>query len=98
MELQLQQQKYAISFWLDFFQAALRMFIDMDFTGRFHIEYNVLCRWLVSVRKNYRPVAYHNWRHAFNVAQMMFAILHNTQWWKRLGEVCKLSRPYLGQM
>ena len=68
-------------------QAALRMFIDMDFTGRFHIEYNVLCRWLVSVRKNYRPVAYHNWRHAFNVAQMMFAILHNTQWWKRLGEV-----------
>jgi hypothetical protein len=63
------------------------MFIDMDFTGRFHIEYNVLCRWLVSVRKNYRPVAYHNWRHAFNVAQMMFAILHNTQWWKRLGEV-----------
>ena len=68
-------------------QAALRMFIDMDFPGRFHIEYNVLCRFLVSVRKNYRPVAYHNWRHAFNVAQMMFAILHNTQWWKKLGEV-----------
>ena len=69
------------------FQAALRMFIDMDFPGRFHIEYNVLCRFLVSVRKNYRQVAYHNWRHAFNVAQMMFAILHTTQWWKRLGEV-----------
>ena len=72
-------------------QAALRMFVDLDFTGRFHIEYNVLCRWLVSVRKNYRPVAYHNWRHAFNVAQMMFAILHNTQWWKKLGELECLS-------
>jgi len=27
------------------------------------------------VKKNYRNVTYHNWRHAFNVAQMMFAIL-----------------------
>jgi lipopolysaccharide/colanic/teichoic acid biosynthesis glycosyltransferase len=31
--------------------------------------------WLLSVKKNYRPVIYHNWRHAFNVAQTMFAIL-----------------------
>lgn len=32
-------------------------------------------RWLLSVKKNYRPVTYHNWRHAFNVAQSMFTIL-----------------------
>lgn len=37
--------------------------------------FQVLCRWLLSVRKNYRHVTYHNWRHAFNVAQMMFAVL-----------------------
>ena len=36
--------------------------------------YEKLCRWLLSVRKNYRNVTYHNWRHAFNVAQAMFAI------------------------
>lgn len=55
--------------------ACLRMFLDLDFVERFHIDYDVLCRWLLSVKKNYRNVTYHNWRHAFNVAQMMFAIL-----------------------
>lgn len=34
----------------------------------------VLCRWVLSVKKNYRPVKYHNWRHALNVAQTMFAM------------------------
>ena len=34
-----------------------------------------LVRWLLAVRKNYRTVAYHNWRHAFNVCQSMFAVL-----------------------
>ena len=33
-----------------------------------------LCRWLLTVRKNYRNIAYHNWRHAFNVCQAMFSI------------------------
>jgi hypothetical protein len=57
------------------FQACIRMFLDLDFIERFHIDYEVLCRWLLSVKKNYRNVTYHNWRHAFNVAQMMFAII-----------------------
>ena len=35
----------------------------------------VLCRWILSVRKNYRPVKYHNWRHALNVCQTMFTVL-----------------------
>lgn len=51
------------------------MFLDLDLVERFHMDYEVLCRWLLSVKKNYRNVTYHNWRHAFNVAQMMFAIL-----------------------
>ena len=34
-----------------------------------------MCRWLLSTRKNYRNVTYHNWRHAFSVAQTMFAII-----------------------
>ena len=63
------------------------MFIDMDFPGRFRMDYTVLCRWLSSVKKNYRALPYHNWRHAFNVTQMMFAVLTQSQWWKKLGEV-----------
>ncbi len=35
----------------------------------------MLCRWILSVRKNYRPVKYHNWRHALNVCQTMFTVL-----------------------
>ncbi|CAG9564788.1 unnamed protein product [Danaus chrysippus] len=71
----------------DTLKACLRMFLDLDFVERFHIDYGVLCRWLLSVKKNYRNVTYHNWRHAFNVAQMMFAILTETQWWKIFGEL-----------
>ena len=32
-------------------------------------------------------VNYHNWRHAFNVCQLMFAILTSTTWWNHFGEV-----------
>ncbi|GLH03324.1 Phosphodiesterase, partial [Gryllus bimaculatus] len=71
----------------DTLKACIRMFLDLDFIERFHIDYEVLCRWLLSVKKNYRQVTYHNWRHAFNVAQMMFAIITTTQWWKSLGEI-----------
>ncbi|KAL5278928.1 PDE5A family protein [Megaselia abdita] len=63
-------------------RACIRMFKDLDFMERFHIDYEVLCRWLLSVKKNYRNVTYHNWRHAFNVAQMMFSILTTTQCWR----------------
>jgi dual 3',5'-cyclic-AMP and -GMP phosphodiesterase 11 len=51
-----------------FVQACIRMFLDLDLVERFHMDYEVLCRWLLSVKKNYRNVTYHNWRHAFNVA------------------------------
>lgn len=68
-------------------QASLRMFIDLDFPGRFHLDYTVLCRWIISVKRNYRDVTYHNWRHAFNVCQMMFAVMTRTQWWCKLGDV-----------
>lgn len=39
------------------------------------VSLKVLCRWLLTVRKNYRTVAYHNWRHAFNVSQCMFVMI-----------------------
>lgn len=71
----------------DTLKACLRMFLDLDFVEMFHIDYEVLCRWLLSVKKNYRNVTYHNWRHAFNVAQMMFSMITATQWWKIFGEI-----------
>ncbi|XP_055618671.1 cGMP-specific 3',5'-cyclic phosphodiesterase isoform X2 [Toxorhynchites rutilus septentrionalis] len=56
-------------------RAAVRMFLQCNLVQQFHIPYDVLCRWILSVRKNYRPVKYHNWRHALNVAQTMFAMM-----------------------
>ncbi|XP_067890679.1 dual 3',5'-cyclic-AMP and -GMP phosphodiesterase 11A [Heterodontus francisci] len=55
--------------------AALRMFMELGMVQKFKIDYETLCRWLLTVRKNYRMVLYHNWRHAFNVSQCMFAML-----------------------
>jgi len=43
--------------------------------GFFFFPVQTLIRWLLTVQRNYRNVPYHNWRHAFNVAQVMFASL-----------------------
>jgi len=55
--------------------AAIRMFMEFGFLKKFQIDYEVLCRFLITVKNNYRRVIYHNWRHAFNVTQSMFAML-----------------------
>lgn len=55
--------------------ASVRMFMELDLHKKFRIPHDVLCRWTLSVKKNYRPVIYHNWRHAFNVAQTMFSMI-----------------------
>lgn len=34
-----------------------------------------LTRWMYTVRKGYRDITYHNWRHGFNVGQTMFTLL-----------------------
>ena len=35
----------------------------------------ILTRWMYTVRRGYRDITYHNWRHGFNVGQTMFALL-----------------------
>ncbi|BES99049.1 GAF domain [Nesidiocoris tenuis] len=55
--------------------ASISMLVEMGLVKKFMIEKDTLYRFLITVRKNYRDVPYHNWKHAFNVAQVMFAIL-----------------------
>jgi GTP-sensing pleiotropic transcriptional regulator CodY len=55
--------------------SCIRMFADCGFIHHFRVPYRALCRWIITVRKNYRPVTYHNWQHAFGVAQAMFVII-----------------------
>ncbi|XP_008485845.1 dual 3',5'-cyclic-AMP and -GMP phosphodiesterase 11A-like, partial [Diaphorina citri] len=55
--------------------AAVRMFEELQLTSEFNIRRLVLYKFLVTIKRNYRQVPYHNWWHAFNVTQMMFSIL-----------------------
>ncbi|XP_022100525.1 dual 3',5'-cyclic-AMP and -GMP phosphodiesterase 11A-like [Acanthaster planci] len=59
-------------------KASLRLYMDLGLLQKFKIDPLAMTRFLLTVRKNYRPVAYHNFRHAFNVQQAMFAVLQNT--------------------
>lgn len=56
-------------------KGAAAMFLQLGLVKRFAIEKGTLYRFLITVKRNYRDVPYHNWRHAFNVSQVMFAIL-----------------------
>ncbi|XP_074652338.1 dual 3',5'-cyclic-AMP and -GMP phosphodiesterase 11A-like isoform X1 [Tubulanus polymorphus] len=58
----------------DMVLAGIRIFMDTGLINKFKIDYETLCRFLLTVKKNYRNVAYHNWRHAFNVCQVMYAL------------------------
>jgi dual 3',5'-cyclic-AMP and -GMP phosphodiesterase 11 len=69
-------------------QASLRMFHDLGLVTKFRLDHDTMCHWLLTVKKNYRQeVSYHNWRHAFSVAQMMFISLLQSGWWECLGPV-----------
>ncbi|KAJ8390288.1 hypothetical protein AAFF_G00108570 [Aldrovandia affinis] len=69
-------------------QATIRMFVDLGLVQNFQMKYKSLCQWILSVKKNYRKnVAYHNWRHAFNTAQCMFAVLKSGRIQSKLNDM-----------
>lgn len=58
------------------------MFKDLFGFNRF--DQKNLLRFVLTVKKNYRRVPYHNWTHGFSVANSMYAIIKNSE---------KLFRP-----
>ncbi|KAK1881723.1 Cone cGMP-specific 3'5'-cyclic phosphodiesterase subunit alpha' [Dissostichus eleginoides] len=40
-----------------------------------HSPTQTLTKWMYTVRKGYRSITYHNWRHGFNVGHTMFCLL-----------------------
>lgn len=71
--------------------AAYEMFKHSGLLDVFKIEKNTLIQWLLTVRKNYRDIVYHNWNHAFNVCQSMFAIFENSKIANSLQDIEKLG-------
>ena len=55
---------------------ALFMFVDLFGMERF--EYETVVRFFITVKKNYRQVAYHNWAHGFHVANSIYSILKSS--------------------
>lgn len=61
------------------------MFKDLFGFNRF--EQKNLLRFVLTVKKNYRRVPYHNWSHGFSVANSMYAIIKNSRTVFRPNEV-----------
>ena len=53
----------------------VQLFLEMNVLNKLEISLDLLYQWVLTVRKNYRDVIYHNWRHGLNVAQTMFCML-----------------------
>ncbi|KAH7687914.1 Protein PDE-5, partial [Aphelenchoides avenae] len=52
------------------------------FHGAIRYEHDDLLRFVLTVRKNYRKVPYHNWTHGWTVAHAMFVFLRQTNIFK----------------
>ncbi|XP_015744170.1 cone cGMP-specific 3',5'-cyclic phosphodiesterase subunit alpha' isoform X3 [Python bivittatus] len=59
----------------DLIKCGIQLFFQINVVEKFKVPAEVLTRWMYTVRKGYRDITYHNWRHGFNVGQTMFALL-----------------------
>ncbi|KAJ6664617.1 hypothetical protein lerEdw1_006190 [Lerista edwardsae] len=59
--------------------SALTLYMESDIVEE-GFELEKLCRFIMSVKKNYRRVPYHNWKHAVTVAHCMYSILQKNHW------------------
>ncbi|KAM7370792.1 hypothetical protein PAMP_010313 [Pampus punctatissimus] len=56
-------------------KAGIRMFFELGVVEKFKVPAETLTMWMYTVRKGYRDITYHNWRHGFNVGHTMFCLL-----------------------
>ncbi|XP_072293418.1 cone cGMP-specific 3',5'-cyclic phosphodiesterase subunit alpha'-like [Eucyclogobius newberryi] len=60
---------------VDLIKCGIRCFFELGVVEKFKVPAEILTRWMYTVRKGYRDITYHNWRHGFNVGQTMFTLL-----------------------
>ncbi|XP_076164165.1 phosphodiesterase 9 [Ptiloglossa arizonensis] len=63
------------------------MFVDLDLPQKFNIPLPILRNFLYEVYNNYNEVPFHNFRHCFCVAQMMYAIAWAADLPSRIGNL-----------
>ncbi|XP_058825307.1 high affinity cGMP-specific 3',5'-cyclic phosphodiesterase 9A isoform X2 [Topomyia yanbarensis] len=77
---------YEWEYW-DVIHLMQTMFVELNLLEKFQIPRETLREWLYEVYKHYNDVPFHNYRHCFCVAQMMYAITWHTNLVQRLGEL-----------
>lgn len=50
-----------------------------DMFGTDTFDFEKLCRFTLTVRKNYRPVTYHNWQHGFHVFHSLWCMVNGEE-------------------
>jgi 3'5'-cyclic nucleotide phosphodiesterase/GAF domain len=75
--------------------ATLEMFRALEYPKKFQIEEKKLVPYILTVRKNYRPVLYHNFGHAVSVSHAMFLLIMHTDITKMLDDL-ELFAMFIG--
>uniref|UniRef100_A0A6I8T1J6 Phosphodiesterase n=1 Tax=Xenopus tropicalis TaxID=8364 RepID=A0A6I8T1J6_XENTR len=60
---------------IDLVKCGIQMYYELGVVKKFQVPPEALVRFMYAMKKGYRRVTYHNWRHGFNVAQTMFTLL-----------------------
>ena len=69
----------------DFEERLPQLFIYMlhNMFGKYMFNFTKLSRFVITVRKNYRDLAYHNWKHGFQVAHSLYTMMKkNSRFWR----------------
>ena len=77
--------------------AMLEMFRLLDYPTKFQIEEHKLVRYILTVRRNYRAVLYHNFGHAVSVSHAMFILIIHTDITKMLSDL-ELFSMFIGAL
>ncbi|KAK5637888.1 hypothetical protein RI129_000191 [Pyrocoelia pectoralis] len=64
--------------WEDYEKARFAIYMFTDLFGLTRFDEQSLLRFVLTVKKNYRRVPYHNWSHGFSVAHCMYCIIKNS--------------------
>lgn len=56
-------------------KAKLAAFMFLELVDTAEFDENKILRFCLAVSKNYRPIPYHNWEHAFSVTHCLYYII-----------------------
>ncbi|VDI45847.1 cAMP and cAMP-inhibited cGMP 3',5'-cyclic phosphodiesterase 10 [Mytilus galloprovincialis] len=63
------------------------IYLLQDMFGTDSFELEKLCRFTLTVRKNYRPVTYHNWQHGFHVFHSLWCMVNDDETFSRFDKM-----------